>query len=204
MEVESSGPFEAASTRPGFLDEVIIRIRRGEVDAFEDLMALTEKPLLTVAWRILGERDLARDAAQEAYLRIYRSLDHFRLGENFHAWMYRITVNVCYDLMKKRGPSMGPTEDLENLTGEYQEPGNPEEDLLLEQRRALVRQALGSLTPAERSALVLRDLHGLSTQEAAMALGVRPATVRSQAASARAKVRAFCARLLRRNAGGFP
>jgi RNA polymerase sigma-70 factor (ECF subfamily) len=79
-----------------------------------------------------------------------------------------------------------------------------EEAVLLHQRRALVRQALATLPLAERTALVLRDLEGHSTEEVAHILGVRPVTIRSQVASARAKVQAFCARLLKPTDGGRP
>lgn len=182
------------------LDALIRRIRAGDAEAFEDLMARTEARVLGVAWRILRDRDLARDAAQETYLRIHRSLAGFRLGEDFQAWMTRIALNVCFDLAKKRGPFPDRGADLEALA----QPGPPaaEEAVLLAQRRALVRQALQTLTPAERSALVLRDLEGHSTEEVARTLGVRPATVRSQVASARSKLTAFCARF--RSPGGAP
>lgn len=73
--------------------------------------------------------------------------------------------------------------------------------MLLAQRRTLVRQALTTLPEGERAALVLRDLEGLSTEATARILGVRPVTIRSQAASARAKVQAFCARLIQAQGG---
>jgi RNA polymerase sigma-70 factor (ECF subfamily) len=95
---------------------------------------------------------------------------------------------------------MGATEDLDALPQD----AGAEEAVLLEQRRVLLQRALGTLTPAERSALVLRDLEGLSTEEVARALGVRPVTVRSQISNARTKLNAFCARLLRTQPGGLP
>jgi RNA polymerase sigma-70 factor (ECF subfamily) len=76
--------------------------------------------------------------------------------------------------------------------------------VLLHQRRALIRQALASLPQAERTALVLRDLEGLPTKEVARILGVRPVTIRSQVASARAKIQACCARLMKPTQGGRP
>jgi RNA polymerase sigma-70 factor (ECF subfamily) len=79
-----------------------------------------------------------------------------------------------------------------------------EEAILLRQRRALVQRALAALPQAERTALVLRDIEGHSTEEVARILGVRPVTIRSQVASARAKVQAFCARLLASPQGGHP
>lgn len=192
---------EASADDP--LEPLICRIRAGDVEAFGDLLARTEGRILALAWRILGDRHLAEDAAQETYLRVFRSLNSFRLGERFEAWMVRIAVNVCYDLAWKRGPLPAPAEVLDGLEGDAA-PMAAEEAVLLHQRRALVRQALATLPLAERTALVLRDLEGHSTEEVARILGVRPVTIRSQVASARAKVQAFCARLLKPTDGGRP
>jgi len=185
------------------LEQLVRRIRAGEIDTFEHLMRRTEARILALAWRILGDRHLDEDAAQETYLRVFRSLHAFRLGESFEAWMLRIAVNVCYDLARKRGPRSLPAETLDVLEGDAASMG-VEETVLLHQRRALVQRALSSLPQAERAALVLRDLEGLSTEETARILGVRPVTIRSQVASARAKIRVFCSRLLNTPPGGRP
>jgi RNA polymerase sigma-70 factor (ECF subfamily) len=201
MDGELASLPEAPANDP--LEQLVRRIRAGEADAFEELLARTEARILALAWRILGDRHLAEDAAQETYLRVFRSLNTFRLGESFEAWMVRIAVNVCYDLARKRGPLPVPLETLENLEGDATAMG-AEQVVLLHQRRALVRQAVASLPLGERAALVLRDLEGFSTEEAARILGVRPVTIRSQAASARAKVQVFCARLIKPTHGGRP
>lgn len=200
MESRITAPAGASSLDP--LEAIVLRLRQGEEAAFGDLMALTDLRILSVSWRILGDRDLAKDAAQEVYLRIHRSLGTYRPGESFRAWMHRITVNVCFDLARKRGPFM---DDLADLDGAHAHPGDhAEEALLADQRRAIVRRALRALSPAERAALVLRDIEGLSTEEAAAALGVKPATLRGQVSDARAKVQAFCARATRPRPGGRP
>ena len=192
----------AAQASPDPLDAVVLRLRDGDGAAFGELMALTDLRVLGVAWRILGDRDMAKDAAQEVYLRIHRSIAGFRPGESFRAWMHRITVNVCFDLARKRGPFM---DDIADMEGAHAHAGNhAEEALLADQRRALVRRALRTLSQAERAALVLRDIEGLSTGEAAAALGVKPATLRGQISAARAKVQAFCARATRPIPGGRP
>ncbi len=185
------------------LGVIVLRLRAGDVEAFEDLMARTEQRILALAWRILGDQDLARDAAQETYLRIFRSLASFRLGEPFEGWMVRIAVNVCHDLARKRGPLPVPAEVLDSFEGDAASMG-AEETVLLHQRRALIRQSLANLPQAERAALVLRDLEGFSTEEVARIMGLRPVTIRSQVASARIKVRAACARLMQPNPGGLP
>lgn len=184
------------------LEGAVRRFRAGEREAFADLMALTEGRILALAWRILGDRHQAEDAAQETYLRVFRFFDSYRLGEPFEAWLIRIVVNVCRDLARKRGQqpvALASLDDVAAVTA----PG-AEETVLLHQRRALLRQALATLPPGERIALVLRDLEGLTSEEAARILGLRPATVRSQVATARAKVAAHCTRLLTVPKGGRP
>lgn len=176
------------------------RVLAGDTEVFAELLARTEPRILGLAWRILGDRDLARDAAQEAYLRAFRSLGRFRQGEPFEPWLVRIAVNACYDLARKRGPLPLPPEVLEGLAT-HPSTHDAEEALLLRQRRDLVRRALAGLPEAERAALVLRDLEGYSTEETARILGVRPVTVRSQAASARAKLAEACARLMNPKGG---
>jgi len=185
------------------LEPLIRRILAGDTGAFETLMAHTEARVLALSWRILGDRHLAEDAAQETFLRVFRSLGSFRLGEPFEAWLIRIAVNVCHDLSRKRGPLPVPVAAMEGLAGDGA-PMDAEEAILLHQRRTLVRRALASLPQAERTALVLRDIEGHSTEEVARILGVRPATIRSQVASARAKVQAACSRLMKPSPGGQP
>ena len=185
------------------LEPLICRIRAGELEAFEDLLARTETRILALSWRILGDRHLAEDAAQETYLRVFRSLHTFRLGECFEAWLIRIAVNVCFDLARKRGPLPLPMDTLDVLEGDAA-PMGAEDAVLLRQRRALVRKAVAQLPPSERAALVLHDLEGLSTEEVARILGVRPVTIRSQVSAARAKLQTMCARLLKPPHGGRP
>jgi RNA polymerase sigma-70 factor (ECF subfamily) len=182
------------------VEEIISRVLAGDHAAFAELMALTERRVLRVAWRLLGDRDQARDAAQDVFLRVYRSLGGFRRGENFQAWVNRITVNVCCDHARKRGPAMVSAAALEAWHPALAAAEPAPEAVLREERRALVQRALAGLTPAERAAIVLRDLEGLSTDSVAQALGVRPATVRSQICSARVKIQIFCAALV----GGRP
>lgn len=201
MGVEAFPSIETAEALPSPTDLLIERVRSGDLQAFESLMQLTERLVFSVAWRVLGDREQAKDAAQETFLRVFRSLDRFRMGESFPAWVCQITVNVCRDLARKRGPIPVDVEDLDSLRhpGAHSE---AEEVLLSSQRRALVQGALKSLPHGERTALVLRDIEGFSTEEVARVLGVRPVTIRTQVASARAKVRVYCDQMLHRTSGG--
>ena len=190
------------------LSEHIERARAGETAAFEQIMVCTQHKVAATAWRMLGNREDARDATQEVFLRAFKYLKSYRAGQDFHGWLYRITVNVCRDMLRVRGVSHAQTSTadagrvqsvIEALPGE----ADTEEAAVLSQQRAIVGRAIETLPEKERTALVLRDLEGLSTEEVARVMGSRPATVRSQVSTARGKVKVFCERFLReRRPGG--
>ena len=196
-------PAPRETERADYFAPLVARARSGDARAFEQLMLATEHRVVSVAWRMLGNREDARDAAQEVYLRVFKHLARFREGEDFRGWLYRIAVNVCRDFARKRRAAGAEQLDETELDGEQgafeisREGGDAEGLALRAQRLALVRRALDSLPAKERAALVLRDLEGLSTEEVARVLGSRPVTVRSQVSSARAKVKAYCDRLSR-------
>jgi RNA polymerase sigma-70 factor (ECF subfamily) len=203
-------PRATEGARADHLSSLVSLARAGDSLAFERLMLATERRVVATAWRLLGNREDARDAAQEVYLRLFKYMGRFRAGEDFQAWLYRITVNVCHDLARKRRNAGG--EQLDEADFERDErtafenlrrgDADAETITLRAQQLALVRRALRTLPAKERAALVLRDLEGLSTEEVASALGSRPVTVRTQISSARAKIKDYCERLTRK--GGAP
>jgi RNA polymerase sigma-70 factor (ECF subfamily) len=196
---------EALVGRPGrdgidALSALVEAAREGDGRAFDRLMIETQERVVGVAWRLLGSREDARDAAQEVYLRVYRHLGRFRAGQDFRGWLYRITVNVCRDAARRR--RRAPVSDA--AVAERGEPPEAEEALLGAERWSRLLQALASLPPKERAALVLRDLEGLTSEQVARVLGSRPGTVRGHIASARMKMRNLCVDLLRNGKGGVP
>ena len=183
---------------------LVARARAGDDLAFERIMLATQQRVVSIAWRMLGNRDDAREASQEVYLRVFKYLSRFRDGEDFRAWLYRITVNVCRDFARKRRlTALAHFDELDvdleaSAIDAARRGADPETLALHEQRLALIRSALQSLPARERAALVLRDLEGFSTEEVARALGSRAVTVRSQISSARAKIKTYCERLSRK------
>jgi len=177
---------------------LIVRARGGDSSAFEELMEIHEQLVLRTAGRLLGRREEARDAAQEVFLRLYRHLPSIRQEHDLKPWLYRVTVNVCRDIARKN--YRVPTLPLEEHEIEPQSADGTSiiEDLDLARRRELMRSALGRLPEGERAAVILRDIEGLSSAEAARALGSSAATIRSQVASARVKLRRFCLSAMRR------
>src|SRR6266853_5492294 len=95
----------ASAESADYFAVLVARARAGDEVAFERIMLATEQRVVSIAWRMLGNRDDARDAAQDVYLRVFKYLARFRAGEDFRAWLYRITINVCHDFARKKNAS---------------------------------------------------------------------------------------------------
>ena len=169
-------------------------VRTGELAGFEQIIRQYERMVLVTALRLLGNMADAQDASQEVFLKLYRNLDKAGKDGNFSGWLYRVTVNVCHDLRKKR-PAAATMEDASAVEAAG---ADPQQEAVTAERRRVLELSLRMLPEKERAALVLRDLEGLSTQEVADALGSSEATVRSQVSKARVKVKDFVERYFRR------
>ena len=200
---DAHAPLAETDERTDALAELVARARTGDATAFEELMICAQHKVVATAWRMLGDREDARDAAQEVFLRVFKYLDRYDPAQDFHGWLYRITLNVCHDLARRRRSKdagsdwFDAPEHARAMEALTQTETDVEAQTLLAQQRALVTEALATLSEKERAAIVLRDLEGLSTEEVARILRSRPTTVRSQISVARAKIKRYCERLLR-------
>ena len=158
--------------------------------AFERLMRTHEHRVVSTAWRLLGRLEDAQDATQEVFLRLYRHLDRIDPDRPLEPWLYRVTVNVCRDLGRRRG-RLTSLDDLERANPQASTDPDPGTAASLSEERRIVEQALVTLAEKERAALVLRDIQGLTTAEVAEILGSSQATVRSQVCRARLKIKKF-------------
>jgi|RhiMetdeSRZDD1v2_1073273.scaffolds.fasta_scaffold1566854_1 RNA polymerase sigma-70 factor, ECF subfamily len=179
---------------------LIIRAKAGDMTAFDQIITNHQRRVISLAWRLLGNREDARDAAQETFLRVYKSFGRFDPAQDFNGWLYRIAVNVCRDLARKRrGDHFSLEAEVESgAIAELASPYNTESAAMLAQEQAILMRALATLPEKERAAIVLRDLEGLDTEEVARILGSSPTTVRSQISAARVKIKAFRERFLKR------
>ncbi|MGA9769720.1 MAG: sigma-70 family RNA polymerase sigma factor [Blastocatellia bacterium] len=198
---------EAASERESSpLTPLIERAKAGDSAAFEQIVDCFQRKVISTAWRMLGNEEDARDAAQEVFLRAYKYLGGYKPDQEFAGWLYRIAINVCRDHGRKRSryhhhDSFEAERDMGNLDS-MASSENVEAAAIKSQERALVMEALNTLSKKERAALVLRDLEGLTTEEVARILGSSPVTVRSQVATARAKIKLYRDRVLNQRRRG--
>jgi len=152
--------------------------------AFDELVRCQERRVLRTALRILGNLEDAQDAAQEVFLRLFKYFDRLDPVREVEAWLYRMTVNVCYDHLRRRRP-------VEVL--DWDPPLAPAQETALDiaDRRRLLELGLTTLSPRERAVIVLRDIEDLDTRAVAEILDVEEVTVRSQLSTARLKLRRF-------------
>ncbi len=184
---------------------LIVQARSGDSAAFEQLITIFQRRVLSTAWRMLGNEQDARDAAQEAFLRTFKHLGAFKLDQDFSGWLYRIVINACRDMARKRRYRDHTTSiDAAEASGALDaihSGDDIEAAAIKSQQLKMISVALSTLSKKERAALVLRDLEGLSTEEVARILGSSQTTVRSQISSARVKIKQYHEKLTKRGRG---
>lgn len=172
----------AVTARAG---DALERARKGDRDAFVALVQRHDQGLRALAYRLLGDRERMDDALQEAYVRAFRAIGHFRGDSAVATWLYRIAYNVCLEELA-RSRRDGHTVALEAVTAPVDPSAGPEDSLAL---RTALAEALARLAPPDRAAVVLVDAHGFDYRSAGEVLGVPEGTVASRLNRARALLR---------------
>ncbi len=176
---------EAGSRDPDW--ELLARVAAGEVDAFGPLVESHQERLIRVCDRLLGDREEARDAAQEVLLKAFRHAGRVEPRGQLSTWLYRIAVNHCLNRLRRRrivrffslsAPPAGEEGSAE-LDPASEEP-SPERQLEQRQRWRATRRAIARLPPGQRAVLVLAKFEGLSYRRIAEALSITEGAVESR------------------------
>lgn len=181
--------------------ENIARAAKGDANAFETLMSAYEKKIYALCLRMMGNPHDGEDAAQEAMLRIWRTIGQYRFESAFSTWVYRVTASCCMDAIRKRQRYEQPSlEEMGEASGFDPADGSetPQEQTERKETRSAIRQAIAAVPEGMREVFLLRDVHGLSVEETAQALQIAQGTVKSRLARAREKI---AAELKRRGVG---
>jgi RNA polymerase sigma-70 factor, ECF subfamily len=199
LAIEMHLPEDTVARNQSALGYLIERAAAGDHAAFEQIMIHSQQRVMAMSWRMLGNEADARDASQEVFLRVYKYLKRYDQNQDFFAWLYRITVNVCRDILKKRMQQTDRIVPIESDAGVVAldvacSRDDAEQKLLSRQRRELIGQAIATLPHKERASILLRDVEGFSTEAVAEILRSSATTVRSQISSARKKIRDYCRR----------
>jgi RNA polymerase sigma-70 factor (ECF subfamily) len=161
--------------------ELLAQLRAGDERAFAQLMRKEGGKLLAVARRILRSEEEAQDAVQDALLSAFQNLPRFEGNARLSTWLHRITVNAS--LMRLRSKKRRREDAIEELLPRFAEDGHhaapvqsfaagTDDAVASAQLAAIVRGAIDELPESHRTVLILRDIEGLDTAEAAEALGI--------------------------------
>jgi RNA polymerase sigma-70 factor (ECF subfamily) len=165
-------------------EELVARSMGGDLDSFNQLVLRWERPIYALAYRVIGREEDARDVCQETFLRAFRALSGFKGQAKFSSWLYRITLNLCRDWIRRerRQPLAQTPEgvDLVELAGEAEDTESIEELVARKEIGAAVAKAMALLPEEQRTAIVLKEYHGLTFQEIADMLDCPLSTVKTR------------------------
>jgi RNA polymerase sigma-70 factor (ECF subfamily) len=147
---------------------LVARAQQGDLTAFEELVKKYQREIYGLACRLVMDQEEAKDLTQQAFLQAFVHIRAFRQQSQFRTWLFRIAINQCYNFLKTRKKFGEPVDTQEmQIMGE----DSPEEDLVAEQDRQRLYQALEKLPPKQRAVITLKLEQGLNYQEISQALG---------------------------------
>ncbi|MGN1120320.1 MAG: sigma-70 family RNA polymerase sigma factor, partial [Oscillospiraceae bacterium] len=177
-------------------DNLIARCKGGEREAFNELVLKYQDNVINLAYNLLSDRDDAYDAAQETFIKVYKNIGSFRGESSFVTWIYRITSNVCKDILRKRQRqgatvSLSPADDSADsqFMDIKDEKKTPEEMLETTELQREVREALSELKAEYREVIVYCDMEQLSYEEMSSLLKCPVGTIKSRLSRARTALR---------------
>jgi RNA polymerase sigma-70 factor (ECF subfamily) len=176
--------------------ELVRRAQEGDRDAFRELVERYQRKVYSICYGMLKNNDDSLDASQEAFVKVYRYLEKFNHQSSFYTWLYRITVNVCIDHIRKntRVRKVEYDDRLSHRGGEVagdehilpsQLGLNPDKVYGRKELREKMLEALETLSEKHRTILILREVEGLSYEEMAEVLNISKGTVMSRLFHAR-------------------
>jgi RNA polymerase sigma-70 factor (ECF subfamily) len=171
---------------------LVKRVQRGDKSAFDLLVRKYQHKVVKLVLRYVRNPAEAEDIAQEAFIKAYRALPQFRGDSAFYTWMYRIAINTAKNSLASRDRSpiaydldLNDPEESHSVQTKLQDPDTPEGMALTEEIRGIVNSAIEGLPEELKTAIVLRELDGLSYEEIAAAMECPVGTVRSRIFRAR-------------------
>lgn len=176
-------------------EELVERAKGGDQTAFGELVVRYQNKIYTLCVRTIGDRDEGADLAQEAFFKAWQAISSFQGESSFSTWLYRLTINVCLDAMRKRSrrQSIDGAISLDDDEQTWQEPADfsqePQQRLEKLELQDAVERGLQELPEHHRRPLILREISGLSYQEIAKVLDLDLGTVKSRIARARLHLR---------------
>lgn len=173
--------------------ELIARLQKRDEAAFEELIRQYEKKVYTLCFRMCGNSEDAEEAAQDAFLALWRGIDRFRQESSLSTWIYRLATNACIDTLRRRKKQSGSVslDDEELFVDAVDTSPQPQETVEHREAQKLLQESLSALPEEYRKVLILREIEGLSYTEIAESASIELNTVKSRISRGRSLLRNF-------------
>ena len=152
-------------------EDLVARSIGGDLDSFNQLILRWERPIYALAYRVIGREEDARDVCQETFLRAFRALPGFKGQAKFSSWLYRIALNLCRDWIRRRRRSplveLPEGVDVAELATEHGPVESVEDLVSRKELSEVVAEAMALLPEEQRTAIILKEYHGMTFQEIA-------------------------------------
>ncbi len=174
--------------------ELIRRAKNGEKSAFEEIISLYEKKVFSTIYYMVKNENEVEDIAQEVFIKIYKNLKNFKEESSLYTWIYRITINVCIDELKKKKNIIYIDEKLKTEDGEVElqledESKGPDDLAADEELKRKLTECIKKLPTDQRTMIILRDIKGFTYMEIAEMTKTNLGTVKSKINRARASLK---------------
>ena len=192
--------------------ELVEKAQTGDMAAFRRLVERHQRRAFAIAIGLVRDEQDAQEIVQEAFLRVYRSLDRFKGGSSFFTWLYRIVTNLSIDLMRKPARREAELFDEPQISDQSEvfsfisriDGADPIDVARRREIAQRIQQALESLPPYHRSVILMREVEGMSYQQMAKAMNVSKGTIMSRLFHARQKLQKALADCYREQYGRDP
>lgn len=173
--------------------ELIARLQKRDEAAFEELIRQYEKKVYTLCFRMCGNSEDAEEAAQDAFLALWRGIDRFRQESSLSTWIYRLATNACIDTLRRRKKQSGSVslDDEELFVDAVDTSPQPQETVEHRETQKLLQEGLSALPEEYRKVLIQREIEGLSYTEIAESASIELGTVKSRISRGRSLLRNF-------------
>ena len=180
---------------------LVRRAQAGDQQAFAALVERYQRKAYAVALGLVKDKEEAMDVAQEAFVKVYKYLDHFKGDSSFYTWLYRITVNICIDRRRRKGADPGEQVEFDEAVRQESEGeigvlgtrlgSNPQKAAMRAELVEKIQEALEQIPEKHRAILLLREVEGMSYEDLAKTLKIRKGTVMSRLFHARKKMQSL-------------
>lgn len=175
-------------------EELVKRVKSGDLEAFEEIISIYEGKVFGLIAHMIKNQNEIEDIAQEVFIKIYKNISKFQGNSSLYTWIYKITVNLCLDVIRKKKEVIYLDEKIKLNDGEveFQIPSDEKNQEQIYEEKELkekMRSCIDKLPDKQKVMIILRDIKGMSYEEISEITNIKLGTVKSQINRARLKLK---------------